>query len=33
MNKVTMGHNGTSGLCTFGRPYKSGVRPPDEFRL
>ena len=30
--KETIGRSGTSGLCILGRPYSSGVLPPDERR-
>ena len=31
--KDTIGHNGTSGLCTFGRPYKRGSHPAEDHSL
>ena len=31
--KERMGRSGTPGLCTFGRPYRRGVNPPDDRNL
>ena len=31
--KDTMGHNGTSGLCTFGKPYKRRSHPVEDCSL